>query len=50
MIITERAVIEVVDGELYLREVLYPYTVEQVVESTEAPLKFAESSQIPVFK
>jgi acetate CoA/acetoacetate CoA-transferase beta subunit len=50
MIITERAVIEVMNGELYLREVLHPYTVEQVVESTEAPLKFAEGSQIPVFK
>ncbi|MED0736800.1 3-oxoacid CoA-transferase subunit B [Aneurinibacillus thermoaerophilus] len=50
MIITERAVIEVVNGELHLKEVLYPYTVEQVVESTGAPLHFKESSQIPVFK
>ncbi|ERI09017.1 3-oxoacid CoA-transferase subunit B [Aneurinibacillus aneurinilyticus] len=50
MIITERAVIEVVSGELHLREVLYPYTVEQVVESTEAPLKIMEGSHVPVFK
>lgn len=50
MIITERAVIEVVNGELHLREVLYPYTVEQVVESTEAPLKIMEGSHVPVFK
>ncbi|MFT9849674.1 3-oxoacid CoA-transferase subunit B [Aneurinibacillus sp. REN35] len=50
MIITERAVIEVVGDALYLREVLYPYTVEQVVESTEAPLIIAEGSQVPVFK
>jgi acetate CoA/acetoacetate CoA-transferase beta subunit len=50
MIITERAVIEVVNGELHLREVLYPYTVEEVIESTGAPLHFTESSHIPVFK
>jgi acetate CoA/acetoacetate CoA-transferase beta subunit len=50
MIITERAVIEVVNGELHLREVLYPYTVEEVIESTGAPLHFTERSNIPVFK
>jgi acetate CoA/acetoacetate CoA-transferase beta subunit len=50
MIITERAVIEVIGGELYLKEVLHPYTVEQVVESTGAPLLFAETGSVPVFK
>ncbi|WP_051331015.1 3-oxoacid CoA-transferase subunit B [Aneurinibacillus terranovensis] len=46
MIITERAVIEIKNGALHLKEVLYPYTVEQVVENTGAPLYF--EGEVPV--
>lgn len=39
MIITEKAVIDIVDEKLVLREVMHPHSVEEVVESTGAPLE-----------
>ncbi|WP_026677724.1 3-oxoacid CoA-transferase subunit B [Fictibacillus gelatini] len=46
MIITERAVIDCADGKLMLREVMYPYTVEEVVASTGAPLTISENIKV----
>src|SRR5690625_4202419 len=45
-IITERAVIDVTDDGLELVEVLDGYTVEDVVNATEAELKVAEEIQV----
>lgn len=45
-IITERAVIDVTDDGLELVEVLDGYTVDDVVESTEAELKIAEGLSV----
>jgi len=45
-IITERAVIDVTDDGLELVEVLDGYTVEDVVNATEAELKVAEELQV----
>ncbi|MEW9671416.1 CoA transferase subunit B [Ammoniphilus sp. 3BR4] len=39
LIITEMAVIEVTEEGLVLKEVMAPYTVEEVVAHTEAPLR-----------
>lgn len=39
MIITDMAVIEVTKTGLFLKEVMTPYTVEQVIEKTGAPLQ-----------
>lgn len=39
MIITEMAVIEVTEHGLLLREVMAPFTVDEVVAQTDAPLK-----------
>ncbi|MGC4377107.1 3-oxoacid CoA-transferase subunit B [Fictibacillus sp. Mic-4] len=46
MIITERAVIDCADGKLMLQEVMYPYTVEEVVASTGAPLTISENIKV----
>lgn len=46
MIITERAVIDCADGKLMLREVMYPYTVEEVVASTGASLTISENIKV----
>lgn len=40
LIITERAVIEVQDEGLVLQEILPPYSLEEVVQSTGAPLLY----------
>jgi acetate CoA/acetoacetate CoA-transferase beta subunit len=41
LIITEMAVIEVTDNGLVLKEVMDPYTVDEVVKNTGAPLRLA---------
>jgi acetate CoA/acetoacetate CoA-transferase beta subunit len=46
LIITERAVMEVKENGLHLLEVMHPFTVEQVVQCTGAPLILDED--IPV--
>ncbi|CAM3322846.1 3-oxoacid CoA-transferase subunit B [Brevibacillus invocatus] len=46
MIITERAVIEVTEGGLYLAEVMYPFTLEEVITKTDAPLIISENLQM----
>lgn len=38
MIITEMAVIEVLDSELHLKEIMPAYTLEDIIQSTEASL------------
>ncbi|MGD8188365.1 CoA-transferase subunit beta [Brevibacillus ginsengisoli] len=43
LIITERAVIEVTQAGLLLREVQYPYTLLDVLGSTDAPLRISEN-------
>ncbi|MGE5702786.1 MAG: 3-oxoacid CoA-transferase subunit B [Clostridia bacterium] len=43
LIITERAVIEVTQTGLLLREVQYPYTLKDVLDSTDAPLRISEN-------
>ncbi|MCQ6267197.1 3-oxoacid CoA-transferase subunit B [Fictibacillus sp. WQ 8-8] len=48
MIITEKAVIDVMDGKLVLREIMHPYTVDDVVKSTGAPLEILD--QIGTFQ
>ncbi|UUZ92700.1 3-oxoacid CoA-transferase subunit B [Paenibacillus sp. P25] len=42
LIITDMAVIEVADGGLILREVMAPYTAEEVVRFTEAELRIPD--------
>ncbi|MGG1518815.1 3-oxoacid CoA-transferase subunit B [Paenibacillus oryzisoli] len=42
LIITEMAVIEVTEEGLLLREVMLPYTVEEVIQHTEAELRLAD--------
>src|SRR5690554_2707401 len=42
VIITDRAVIEVSPKGLHLIEVMEPFTVEEVIEATEAPLIISE--------
>lgn len=46
LIITERAVIEVTQRGLLLTEVMYPYTLENVITNTGAPLMISENLQI----
>ncbi|WP_416731609.1 3-oxoacid CoA-transferase subunit B [Fictibacillus sp. JL2B1089] len=48
MIITEKAVFHCEDGKLYLREIMSPYTVEDVIETTGASIVVDE--QISVFQ
>ncbi|MGA4720104.1 3-oxoacid CoA-transferase subunit B [Fictibacillus nanhaiensis] len=48
MIITEKAVFHCVDGKLYLREIMSPYTVEDVIQTTGASIVLDE--QISVFQ
>ncbi|MGG1575914.1 3-oxoacid CoA-transferase subunit B [Fictibacillus sp. NRS-1165] len=48
MIITEKAVIDVKDEKLVLREVMHPYTIEDVEKSTGAPLEILD--QIETFQ
>ncbi|MDN4073264.1 3-oxoacid CoA-transferase subunit B [Fictibacillus terranigra] len=48
MIITEKAVIDVKDEKLVLREVMHPYTIEEVEKSTGAPLEILD--QIETFQ
>jgi acetate CoA/acetoacetate CoA-transferase beta subunit len=38
MIITEKAVMEVLNGELHLKEIMPSYTLEDIIQSTEANL------------
>ncbi len=48
LIITEMAVMEVTDQGLLLKEIMLPYTVEDVVSHTEASLLIPENvSYIP---
>jgi len=46
MIITERAVMEVTAQGLLLTEVMYPYSLEEVVTKTGAPLIISENLQM----
>lgn len=48
MIITEKAVFHCEDGKLYLREIMSPYTVEDVIQTTGASIVVDE--QISVFQ
>ncbi|EIT86835.1 CoA-transferase subunit B [Fictibacillus macauensis ZFHKF-1] len=48
MIITEKAVIDVTEKKLVLREVMHPYTVKEVLETTGAPLSLPE--KVAVFR
>ncbi|MET3728583.1 acetate CoA/acetoacetate CoA-transferase beta subunit [Fictibacillus halophilus] len=48
MIITEKAVFHCEDGKLVLREIMSPYTVEDVIETTGAPIVVDE--HISVFQ
>jgi len=45
-IITERAVMQVTEKGLLLTEVLYPYSLEDVICHTEAPLRVSEDLQV----
>jgi len=45
LIITEMAVIEVTEAGLMLTEVMYPYTLEEVIGKTGAPLSISEQLQ-----
>jgi acetate CoA/acetoacetate CoA-transferase beta subunit len=47
VIITEMAVIEVTAGGLVLTEVMYPYSLEDVIERTGATLQISENLQLP---
>ncbi|QRG70732.1 3-oxoacid CoA-transferase subunit B [Brevibacillus choshinensis] len=47
IIITERAVIEVTAGGLVLTEVMYPFSLEDVIEGTGATLQISENLQLP---
>ncbi|KQL45676.1 3-oxoacid CoA-transferase subunit B [Brevibacillus choshinensis] len=47
LIITERAVIEVTPGGLVLTEVMYPFSLEEVVAKTGATLLISENLQLP---
>jgi acetate CoA/acetoacetate CoA-transferase beta subunit len=47
LIITEMAVIKVTENGLVLREVMYPYTLDQLLSCTDAPLTIPENVQIP---
>lgn len=42
MIITEKAVIDVIEDKLVLREVMHPYTVDEIIKTTGAPLEIAD--------
>ncbi|GED55988.1 3-oxoacid CoA-transferase subunit B [Brevibacillus formosus] len=46
LIITERAVIEVTQRGLLLTEVMYPFTLENVITNTGAPLMISENLQM----
>jgi acetate CoA/acetoacetate CoA-transferase beta subunit len=46
LIITEMAVIEVTFDGLVLKEVMYPFTLADVIKYTDAPLKLSEDLQI----
>lgn len=48
MIITEKAVFQCENGKLYLREIMKPYTVEEVIQTTGASIVIDE--QISVFQ
>lgn len=48
MIITEKAVFHCEDGKLYLREIMSPYTIEDVIQTTGASIVVDE--QISVFQ
>ncbi|MBD7964134.1 3-oxoacid CoA-transferase subunit B [Fictibacillus norfolkensis] len=48
MIITEKAVFHCEDGKLYLREIMSPYTVEEVIQTTGASIVVDE--HISVFQ
>ncbi|MQR96371.1 3-oxoacid CoA-transferase subunit B [Fictibacillus phosphorivorans] len=48
MIITEKAVFHCEEGKLYLREIMSPYTVEDVIQTTGASIVVNE--QISVFQ
>lgn len=48
MIITEKAVFQCENGKLYLREVMNPYTVEDVIQTTGASIVIDE--QVSVFQ
>lgn len=47
LIITERAVIRTTAGGLVLTEVMYPYTLEDVIAKTGATLQISEHLQLP---
>ncbi|MDF2681218.1 MAG: acyl CoA:acetate/3-ketoacid CoA transferase subunit beta [Brevibacillus sp.] len=47
LIITERAVIEVTPGGFVLTEVMYPFSLEEVIAKTGATLKISENLQLP---
>jgi acetate CoA/acetoacetate CoA-transferase beta subunit len=47
MIITEMAVIEVTNHGLVLKEVLHPYSLNEVIRCTDAALKIDENLQLP---
>lgn len=42
LVITDMAVIEVTDKGLLLKEVMAPYTIDDVIANTDAPLKVSE--------
>ncbi|USG63830.1 3-oxoacid CoA-transferase subunit B [Brevibacillus ruminantium] len=48
LIITDMAVLEVCSDGLYLREVMYPYSVAEVIGATEAELKI--DKEVRVFR
>jgi acetate CoA/acetoacetate CoA-transferase beta subunit len=48
MIITEKAVFQCINGKLYLREIMDPYTVEDVIQTTGASIIVDE--QVSVFQ
>ncbi len=47
LIITEMAVMQVINRRLFLKEVLHPYTLTDVIRSTDAPLQIDEHLQLP---
>lgn len=46
LVITEMAVIEVTGAGLLLKEVFFPFTMDEIIENTGAPLLIAESLKI----
>ncbi|MCA1030346.1 3-oxoacid CoA-transferase subunit B [Bacillus timonensis] len=46
LIITEMAVIQVTSDGLFLTDIMYPYSIEEIIEKTDAPLTIAENPSI----